>query len=41
MFINVEAKNLAGAGNTDIECLYLDLNKNLLLKQKPTKENYL
>lgn len=37
MFINVEAKKIAGAGNTDIECLYLDLNKKFAVEAKATK----
>ena len=27
MFINVEARKIGGAGNTDIECLYITKNK--------------
>lgn len=37
MFVNVEAKKLAGAGNTDIECLYIDLNKKFAVEAKSTK----
>lgn len=37
MFINVDAKKLAGAGNTDIECLYLDKNKKFAVEAKSTK----
>lgn len=37
MFINVDAKKLAGAGNTDIECLYIDKNKKFAVEAKSTK----
>lgn len=37
MFINVEAKKVGGAGNTDIECLYLTKKKKFAVEAKSTK----
>jgi type II restriction enzyme len=37
MFYNVEAKKLGGAGNTDIECLYLTKRKKFAVDAKSTK----
>lgn len=36
MFYNVEAKNLGGAGHTDIECLYLTKKKKFAVEAKST-----
>ena len=37
MFYNVEAKRISGAGNTDIECLYLTRKKKFAVDAKSTK----
>lgn len=37
MFTNVEANGIGGAGNTDIECLYLTKNKKFAVDAKSTK----
>jgi len=37
MFVNVEAKKVGGAGNTDIECLYLTKKKKFAVEAKSTK----
>lgn len=37
MFFNVEAKKIGGAGNTDIECLYLTKKKKFAVDAKSTK----
>ena len=37
MFYNVEAKRISGAGNTDIECLYLTSKKKFAVDAKSTK----
>jgi type II restriction enzyme len=37
MFINVEAKKIGGAGNTDIECLYITKKKKFAVDAKSTK----
>lgn len=36
MFENVDAQKLSGAGRTDIECLYLDINKKFAVDAKST-----
>jgi len=36
-FINVDAKKIAGAGNTDIKCLYLDNESIFAVEAKSTK----
>lgn len=36
MFYNVEAKNLGGAGHTDIECIYLTKKKKFAVEAKST-----
>ena len=36
-FINVDAKKIAGAGNTDIECLFLDNESIFAVEAKSTK----
>lgn len=36
MFYNVEAKGIGGAGNTDIECLYLNKKKKFAVDAKST-----
>lgn len=36
MFINVEAKKIGGAGNTDIECLYITRRKKFAVEAKAT-----
>ncbi len=36
MFYNVEAKNIGGAGHTDIECLYLTRKKKFAVEAKST-----
>lgn len=36
MFYNVEAKRIGGAGQTDIECLYLTENKKFAVESKST-----
>ncbi|USI67952.1 restriction endonuclease [Lactococcus petauri] len=36
MFVNVEAKKISGAGNTDIECLYLTLKEKFAVEAKST-----
>jgi type II restriction enzyme len=37
MFYNVEAKKIGGAGNTDIECLYITKKKKFAVDAKSTK----
>jgi len=37
MFVDVEASKIAGAGNTDIECLYLTKKKKFAVEAKSTK----
>ena len=37
MFYNVEAEKIGGAGNTDVECLYLTENKKFAVDAKSTK----
>ncbi|HDL02344.1 MAG TPA: restriction endonuclease, partial [Candidatus Pacearchaeota archaeon] len=37
MFHNVSAKKISGAGNTDIECLYITLKKKFAVEAKSTK----
>jgi hypothetical protein len=37
MFYNVEAKKIGGAGNTDLECLYLNKKKKFAVDAKSTK----
>ncbi len=37
MFYNIEAKRISGAGNTDIECLYLTKRKKFAVDAKSTK----
>ena len=37
MFYNVEARRISGAGNTDIECLYLERNIKFAVDAKSTK----
>lgn len=37
MFYNVEAKRISGAGNTDIECIYLTRKKKFAVDAKSTK----
>ena len=37
MFYNVEAKKIGGAGNADIECLYLERKKKFSVDAKSTK----
>ncbi|MFA5163000.1 MAG: restriction endonuclease [Patescibacteria group bacterium] len=37
MFYNVEAKKIGGAGNTDLECLYLSKKKKFAVDAKSTK----
>jgi type II restriction enzyme len=37
MFINVEAKKIGGAGNTDLECLYITKKKKFAVDAKSTK----
>jgi type II restriction enzyme len=37
IFIDVDAQKIAGAGNTDIECLYLIKNKKFAVEAKSTK----
>lgn len=37
MFYNVEAKKIGGAGNTDLECLYLTKKKKFAVDAKSTK----
>ncbi|MDD4110586.1 MAG: restriction endonuclease [Clostridia bacterium] len=37
MFVNVEAKKISGAGNTDIECLYITKKKKFAVEAKSTK----
>lgn len=36
MFINVEATKLSGAGRTDIECLYININQKFAVEAKST-----
>lgn len=36
MFVNVEARKLSGAGQTDIECLYLNINEKFAVEAKST-----
>jgi type II restriction enzyme len=37
LFFNIEAKKIGGAGNTDIECLYLTRKKKFAVDAKSTK----
>jgi hypothetical protein len=37
LFIDVEASRLSGPGNTDIECLYLAINKKFAVEAKSTQ----
>jgi len=37
MFVNVEAKRISGAGNTDIECIYFTRKKKFAVDAKSTK----
>lgn len=37
LFYNVEAKKISGPGCTDVECLYLNLNKKFAVEAKSTK----
>lgn len=37
MFVNVEAKKIGGAGNTDVECLYITKKKKFAVDAKSTK----
>ena len=37
MFINVEAQKIGGAGNTDIECLFITKKKKFSVDAKSTK----
>ena len=37
LFIDVEASRLSGPGNTDIECLYLTINKKFAVEAKSTQ----
>jgi hypothetical protein len=37
LFIDVEASRLSGSGNTDIECLYLTINKKFAVEAKSTQ----
>lgn len=37
MFYNVRARKIAGAGNTDIECIYITLKKKFVVEAKSTK----
>src|SRR3989344_583489 len=37
MFYNVRAKRISGAGNTDIECIYITLKKKFVVEAKSTK----
>jgi len=37
MFFNVEAKKIGGAGNTDLECLYITKKKKFAVDAKSTK----
>jgi hypothetical protein len=37
MFYNVEAKKVGGAGNTDLECLYITKKKKFAVDAKSTK----
>ena len=41
MFYNVEAQRIGGAGNTDIECLYLTKKKKFAVDAKSTKNKLL
>lgn len=41
MFYNVEAKKIGGAGNTDLECLYLSEKKKFAVEAKSTKNKLL
>lgn len=36
MFVNIEARKVGGAGNTDIECLYLTRRKKIAVEAKST-----
>ena len=36
-FIDVEASRLSGPGNTDIECLYLSINRKFAVEAKSTQ----
>lgn len=41
MFFNVEAKKVGGAGNTDVECLYITKKKKFVVDAKSTKNKLL
>ena len=41
LFFNVEAKKVGGAGNTDIECLYITKKKKFAVEAKSTKNKLL
>lgn len=41
MFVNVEAKKFAGAGHTDIECLYITKRKKFAVEAKSTANKLL
>lgn len=41
MFYNVEARKIGGAGNTDIECLYINKKKKFAVDAKSTKNKLL
>lgn len=41
MFYNVEAKKIAGAGNTDIECIFMTKKKKFAVEAKSTKNKLL
>lgn len=41
MFVNVEAKKIGGAGNVDLECLYITKKKKFAVDAKSTKNKLL
>jgi len=41
LFFNVEAKKVGGAGNTDLECLYITKKKKFAVEAKSTKNKLL
>lgn len=41
MFYNVEAQKISGAGNTDLECLYITKKKKFTVEAKSTKNKLL
>ncbi len=41
MFVNVDAQKIGGAGNTDIECLYITRNKKFAVDAKSTENKLL